>query len=62
VNDATNQYKADYNRGWRTSRNAGEHSLENADARNEPNSWYDGYLDYAAGRPKWTLMHDRAAQ
>lgn len=42
-----------YTRGWRAGINGGGFALDNADARNEPNEWYDGYLDAATGREKW---------
>lgn len=47
----TPQYRADYIRGWKAGVNIG--ALDRADDRNEPDAWYDGYLDYAAGREKW---------
>ncbi len=51
----TPEYRRDYQRGWRSS--AGQGSLDRADARREPEAWYDGYLDYAAGREKWHRLH-----
>ena len=39
--------RAAYTRGW------GSRSLDNGDARGEPNEWYDGYMDAAAAREKW---------
>lgn len=30
-------------------------ALDRADQRGEPEAWYDGYLDAAAGREKWHL-------
>jgi hypothetical protein len=47
------EYRKHYNRGWK-SRN-----LEGGDARNEPESWYDGYFDNAAGREKFHTYHCR---
>ena len=45
-------YKKHYNRGWRSS--AGPYaSLDRGDSNNEPDAWYDGYLDLACGRAKW---------
>lgn len=47
-------YRVDYNRGWRAGgRGTG---LEAADARGEPEAWYDGYHDRAAGRLKWAPL------
>lgn len=48
-------YKKAYLRGWKSSSRF-EGGLERADARGEPDAWYDGYMDNAAGRPRWTLM------
>lgn len=42
-----------YSRGWRAGISGGGFALDNADARNEPNEWYDGYLDSSVGRVKW---------
>ena len=65
-------YRKAYNRGWRHSATS-RHSLDNnpypwvpkADPSNTAhtvanglnNAWEDGYLDYAAGREKWHLLH-----
>jgi len=46
-------YRAAYQRGWLAARRVG--ALERADDRGEPDAWYDGYLDNAAGREKWHL-------
>ncbi len=53
-------YRKAYERGWRASARYAMSSsyqvfspLERADMRGEPAAWYDGYLDMAAGRPKW---------
>lgn len=56
-------YKADYNRGWKTSAQAADGALSRADTRGEPHAWYDGYDDMATGRAKWHLLHcpDHAA-
>jgi hypothetical protein len=51
----TPEYRRDYQRGWRASSAGG--SLDRADARREPDAWYDGYLDLAAGREKWHRLH-----
>jgi hypothetical protein len=50
-------YAADYNRGWRAGQGAGSGYLDRADDRGEPDAWYDGYLDAAAGRTKWHLRY-----
>jgi hypothetical protein len=47
------QYRRDYDRGWRTSKTGGADSLERGDARGEPEAWYDGWSDYSVDRPKW---------
>lgn len=52
-------YVADYNRGWATSQRAS--SLEALDNRNASDAEYDGYLDFAVGRPKWTTPTERNA-
>lgn len=49
-------YPYHYNRGWRASARPTP-SLDRADKRHEPEAWYDGYFDYAAGREKWHLMY-----
>lgn len=46
------EYKKHYTRGWSTSKRASMDSLEKADSRGEPTAWYDGYMDYAVGRPR----------
>ena len=51
------EYKASYNRGWRADReNKGPQALDEAAARGEPHSWYDGYEDSAVHRKKWHFM------
>lgn len=42
-----------YNRGWKASGAGGDQPLDHADWRGEPDEWYDGYYDRAAGRYKW---------
>ena len=43
-----------YTRGWIASaRPDASTPLDAADRRGEPDEWYDGYLDMAAGREKW---------
>lgn len=54
------EYKKHYQRGWAAGgRGSG---LDSADARQEPDAWYDGYMDAATDRPKWTLMHHENAE
>lgn len=60
VEKGSPEYKGHYNRGWSAgTRGSG---LEAADARNEPEAWYDGYMDASVGRPKWSLMHHPSAE
>jgi hypothetical protein len=52
----TTEHRAKYDEGYSASENhgsyRGEHSpLEEADLRNEPDSWYQGYMDHATDRP-----------
>jgi hypothetical protein len=47
------EYDKAYNRGWRYSQRETA-TLDHGDANNEPDAWYDGYLDMAVGRPKWS--------
>ena len=49
------EYRKAYERGWKST------NLEAGDARNEPEAWYDGYVDAAAGREKWHTYHCRQA-
>jgi hypothetical protein len=53
-------YRKHYNRGWRSSQGTADGALDRADSRNEPDAWYDGYLDYAAGRQKYHSQQCRA--
>jgi hypothetical protein len=53
----TPKYRADYRRGWNTSKRGSEYALERADDRNEPSAWMDGYLDNSACRKRWHLLH-----
>lgn len=48
--EPTPEQKKHYNRGWASSKRGG--GLERADARGEPEHWYDGYTDYAIGLEK----------
>lgn len=49
------EYRTAYNRGWKAGLNTGSFTLDRADTRGEPDAWYDGYYDQAAGREKWHL-------
>lgn len=53
LREDTSENRRHYQRGWRTSQRPGEDALSNADLRGEHPAWYDGYMDYAVGRPKW---------
>lgn len=55
------EYRRDYNRGWRYSSTSLDPTLDHGDARGEPDAWYDGYLDAAAGREKWHTFSCRLA-
>jgi hypothetical protein len=48
------EYNGHYRRGW-ASGNRGVGGLDRADSRREPEAWYDGYYDAAAGREKFHL-------
>ena len=57
------QYKTHYNRGWAAQKreasgngNCFNTSLDRADARNEKDAWYDGYMDRATSREKWHML------
>lgn len=54
-------YKSWYDKGWNYSNNSADPSLEHGDKRGYPDSWYDGYHDASAGRPKYYLYFDRKA-
>ena len=41
-----------YRAGWAAAARGTDGALERADARGAAQAWYDGYLDYAARRPK----------
>lgn len=52
----TKGYRDAYTRGWKVSeRCLDDFPLDSADSRGEPESWYDGYFDAAAGRDKWHI-------
>ena len=51
------KYKTDYRRGWAAQKreacgngNCFNTALDRADARNEKDAWYDGYMDRATSR------------
>jgi hypothetical protein len=49
-------HRAKYDEGYSASENHGSYRgrrspLEDADLRNEPDSWYQGYMDHATDRP-----------
>jgi hypothetical protein len=50
----TPEYKRAYERGWRYS-GTETATLDYGDESHQPEPWYDGYLDRAAGRAKWHL-------
>ncbi len=51
--DAT--YRKAYQRGWSAGVRGADGALERADDRHDPESWYDGYLDAAAGRERYHI-------
>lgn len=55
--DELRQYKEDYNRGWRYSTTSPDPTLDRLDRKRAPEAEYDGYLDAAASREKWHLLH-----
>lgn len=57
----TADYRHDYLLGWEASKRGAEGALERADDRNVSHAWYDGYLDFATGRDKWTWRDARLA-
>jgi hypothetical protein len=50
---ARDEYVRQYNNGWQASK--GESKAW--DSGTTSHAWDDGYLDYAAGRPKWHLTY-----
>ena len=57
------EYKTHYRRGWAAQKrealgngNCFNTSLDRADARNEKDAWYDGYMDRATSREKWHML------
>ncbi|HZW75470.1 MAG TPA: hypothetical protein VFF43_18135 [Caldimonas sp.] len=55
------EYARDYRLGWNASERCSEGALERADARDVSHAWYDGYMDSATGRVKWTYREARRA-
>jgi hypothetical protein len=55
--EARDWYKAQYNAGWAASKRVGRTGSDSVafDRGSTTHSWDDGYLDQAAGRPKWHL-------
>jgi hypothetical protein len=58
MNNGTPEYRRSYGAGWRYSQTANA-NLDYADAtgRSANQAWMDGYMDGAAGREKWHLLH-----
>lgn len=52
-------FKYWYNKGWTYSSTAKNPTLEQGDRKGYPDAWYNGYLDFAAGRDKWTTTYTR---
>lgn len=52
------KYVRDYNRGWKADQRGT--SLESGDRAGASKAWEDGFLDHAAGRPKWHLARCKA--
>lgn len=52
-------YRLAYANGWIVGVRATEGALERADARGVSHAWYDGYMDAATGRPRWTYRYWR---
>lgn len=55
VDPNTREYDRDYRAGFATGERCAEGALERADARGVSHAWYDGYMDAATGRPRWTF-------
>ena len=61
--EQSKEYKTHYNRGWASQKreasgngNCFNTALDRADARNEKDAWYDGYMDRATSREKWHML------
>lgn len=48
-------YRRWYDLGWRYS-GRDSATLDHGDVLGAPDAWYDGYHDYASGRPKWAAL------
>ena len=55
LNGCVNWYVREYNNGWSAGRRGGESKAWGSAETSA--AWDDGYLDAAAGRPKWHLAH-----
>lgn len=51
-------YRRDYERGWRDSARPNR-NLENADKREEPDAYYDGWSDYSTDAGKWATARNK---
>ena len=62
ITDYPADKRAAYNRGWRYSNSATCTGLDFADSKgySSDEAWMDGYLDAAAGRPKWSTPRRRS--
>lgn len=56
---AAEWYVAQYNLGWQASTRVGRTGQDSEawDSGSTSPAWDDGYLDHAAGRPKWHLTY-----
>lgn len=57
--EAARWYVTQYNLGWQASTRVGRTGQDSEawDSGSTSPAWDDGYLDHAAGRPKWHLTH-----
>lgn len=55
------EYARDYENGWRVSERCSDGALDRADQRGVSHAWYDGYMDCAVGREKWSYRKCRLA-
>ena len=51
------EYRKAYRAGRATSLRGGSLDRADADGRSANDAWMDGYLDVAAGREMWHLLH-----
>lgn len=58
IREDTPAYRKSYEAGWRYSQRPSA-SLDYADrtGKSRDTGWMDGYLDLAAGRPKWHRLN-----